>query len=66
MSWDPFLTSSATLAGDNLLFNVSNSGAISITDESGQTGINVVAGNLQAANGIIHALDTVMIPGPGN
>ncbi|QCW99293.1 fasciclin domain-containing protein [Aggregatimonas sangjinii] len=54
--------SSATFEGDNLTFSVTGNGAISITDGSGQTDINVILGNVQAANGVIHALDTVMIP----
>lgn len=54
--------SSATFEGDNLTFSVTGNGAISITDGSGQTDINIILGNVQAANGVIHALDTVMIP----
>jgi len=58
--------SSATFEGDTLTFNVSGNGALSITDGSGQTAINVVLGNVQASNGVIHALDTVMIPDTDN
>ena len=58
--------SSATLEGDALIFSVAESGAVSITDGAGNTDINVIAINIQAANGVVHAIDKVMIPDTTN
>ncbi|WP_340076653.1 fasciclin domain-containing protein [Leptobacterium sp. I13] len=54
------LTSPATLEGDALLFNIGTD--VTITDGAGNTGIRVIATNVQATNGVIHAVDTVLIP----
>ena len=58
--------SPATFEGDTLTFSVSGNGAVSITDGSGQSNINILLANVQASNGVIHALDTVMMPNMSN
>lgn len=54
--------SPATFEGDALTFNILANGAVQITDGSGQSGTTVISANLQTSNGVIHALDTVLIP----
>lgn len=55
----------ATLEGDNLTFSVANEIA-TITDGSGNAGVNIAVGNVQAINGVVHAIDTVLIPNTTN
>lgn len=54
-------TSQATLEGDTLYFTLEN-GDISITDGSGNSNSNLILENIQAINGVIHAIDNVLIP----
>ncbi|WKX77035.1 fasciclin domain-containing protein [Zobellia laminariae] len=55
------LVSPATLQGDALTFTASDETFV-ITDGAGNTGIAIVKADVQAINGIIHAIDTVLIP----
>jgi transforming growth factor-beta-induced protein len=59
------LVSPATLEGDALTFAIAN-GAVSITDGSGANDINVAVANVQAINGVVHAIDKVLIPNTDN
>ncbi len=59
------LVSPATLEGDTLTFAVAD-GAVSITDGSGNDGINIAVANVQAINGVIHAIDKVLLPNTDN
>lgn len=54
------LTTPATLQGSTLTVNISGS-AVSLTTTSGGTS-NVIAVDVQATNGVIHALDAVLLP----
>ena len=56
------LVSPATLQGDALTFTASEETFV-ITDGAGNMGINIVKADVQAINGVIHAIDTVLIPG---
>jgi transforming growth factor-beta-induced protein len=51
---------SATVQGQPIKFKKTGS-ALSITDASGRTS-NVVIANVQASNGVIHAIDRVILP----
>ncbi|WP_446051410.1 fasciclin domain-containing protein [Zobellia laminariae] len=55
------LVSPATLQGDALTFTASDETFV-ITDGAGNTGIAIVKADVQAINGVIHAIDTVLIP----
>ncbi|QLG46412.1 fasciclin domain-containing protein [Costertonia aggregata] len=59
------LESPTTLEGDTLSFNISGS-SVSITDGAGNTGTQVVIANIQGSNGIIHAVNKVLIPNTDN
>ncbi|APQ16356.1 fasciclin domain-containing protein [Maribacter hydrothermalis] len=60
------LVSPATLEGDTLTFTIDGDGNVTITDGSGNAEIGIIAVNVQANNGVIHAIDTVMIPNTTN
>ncbi|OWW23791.1 hypothetical protein B4Q04_18755 [Zobellia sp. OII3] len=55
------LVSPATLQGDALTFTAAND-SFTITDGAGNSGINIVKADVQAMNGVIHAVDTVLLP----
>jgi transforming growth factor-beta-induced protein len=59
------LVSPATLEGDTLTFSITGE-AVSITDGAGNSDINIAVANVQAINGVIHAIDKVMIPDTSN
>ena len=50
-----------TSQGGSLLFNFNDNGAGILTDDNGRTS-NIIAVDVQADNGIIHAIDTVVLP----
>ncbi|WP_299800879.1 fasciclin domain-containing protein [uncultured Maribacter sp.] len=60
------LVSPATLEGDTLTFTIDGDGNVTITDGSGNSEIGIIAVDVQANNGVIHAIDTVMIPDTTN
>jgi transforming growth factor-beta-induced protein len=60
------LTSPATLEGDTLTFAIDSDSNVTITDGSGNTEIGIIAVDVQANNGVIHAINTVMIPNTTN
>ena len=60
------LVSPATLEGDTLTFTIDGDGNVTITDGSGNAEIGIIAVDVQANNGVIHAIDTVMIPNTTN
>ena len=45
----------------DLTFNVGDNGEGILTDNNGRTS-NIIAVDVQADNGIIHAIDTVVLP----
>jgi transforming growth factor-beta-induced protein len=51
----------STANGDALLFNFGDNGEGILTDNNGRTS-NIIAVDVQADNGIIHAIDTVILP----
>ncbi|SHJ84193.1 fasciclin domain-containing protein [Pseudozobellia thermophila] len=55
------LVSPATLEGDTLTFNEAD-GTFTITDGAGNMGTGIVKADVQAINGVIHAVDQVLIP----
>ncbi|MFS4467659.1 fasciclin domain-containing protein [Maribacter sp. 2210JD10-5] len=59
------LVSPATLEGDTLTFSIDGSN-VTITDGSGNMDIGIIAVDVQAANGVIHAINKVMIPDTTN
>jgi transforming growth factor-beta-induced protein len=46
-------------------FTINANGDVTITDENGRTA-TIVAVDVQATNGVIHVLDTVLLPGDGS
>ncbi|MGO4919746.1 fasciclin domain-containing protein [Maribacter spongiicola] len=60
------LVSPGTLEGDTLTFAIDGDGNVTITDGSGNAEIGIIAVDVQANNGVIHAIDTVMIPDTTN
>tara|TARA_R110002033_G_scaffold45795_3_gene89860 strand:+ start:13589 stop:15460 length:1872 start_codon:yes stop_codon:yes gene_type:complete len=60
------LTSPATLEGDTLTFTIDGDNNVTIIDGSGNSEIGIIAVDVQANNGVIHAIDTVMIPDTTN
>lgn len=59
------LMSPATLEGDALTFTATGE-SFTITDGAGNAGINIAVANVQAVNGVIHAVDKVLIPNTDN
>ncbi|WP_127139741.1 fasciclin domain-containing protein [Flagellimonas marinaquae] len=53
-----------TLEGDDITINLPGTGdnIADITDGAGNTGIGIIAVDVQASNGVIHAVNTVLIP----
>ncbi len=60
------LESPATLEGDTLTFAIDADGNVTITDGSGAMDIGIIAVDVQANNGVIHAINKVMIPDTTN
>jgi uncharacterized surface protein with fasciclin (FAS1) repeats len=60
------LESPATLEGDTLTFAIDADGNVTITDGSGNSNIGIIAVDVQANNGVIHAINKVMIPDTTN
>lgn len=60
--------SPATLEGDNITINLPGTGEYiaDITDGAGNTGIGIIVVDVQANNGVIHVVDTVLIPDTNN
>lgn len=54
-----------SLEGDLLTFSTAN-GELNITDGSGNENILVVVGDIMAVNGVLHAIEKVMLPDTGN
>ncbi len=54
-----------SLEGDDLLF-ANIGGALELTDGSGNAGIEIAVTNIQASNGVIHLIDTVLLPDTSN
>ena len=50
-----------TLQGDELTVEVSDSGDVTLIDDQGNR-INVTTTDVQASNGVIHVIDTVLMP----
>ena len=59
------LVSPATLEGDALTFSADND-TFSITDGLGNSGVGIVVANIQAVNGVVHAIDAVLLPDTEN
>ncbi|MCM5661384.1 fasciclin domain-containing protein [Galbibacter mesophilus] len=57
-----------SLEGDNITVSLPGTGEniADLTDGAGNTGIGVIAVDVQATNGVIHAIDTVLIPDTTN
>ena len=51
----------STAGGGNLTFNVGDNGQGTLTDNNGRIS-NIIAVDVQANNGIVHAIDTVVLP----
>ncbi len=60
--------SPATLEGDAITINLPGTGdnIADVTDGAGNTGIGITAVDVQAANGVIHVLNTVLLPDTTN
>ncbi len=58
----------ATLEGDMITINLPGTGdnIADVTDGEGNTGIGIIAVDVQAGNGVIHVLNQVMIPDTTN
>jgi len=61
-------TTATTLEGDMITINLPGTGdnIADITDGAGNTGIGIDAVDVQAINGVIHVVDTVLIPDTSN
>ncbi|MFS4415153.1 fasciclin domain-containing protein [Maribacter sp. 2307ULW6-5] len=59
------LVSPATLEGDTVTFSITD-GVVTITDGAGNSTAQVIAADVQAGNGVIHAVNTVLIPDTTN
>ncbi len=55
----------ATLEGDELTFTAAGD-TYTITDGSGNVEVNIAVANVQAINGVVHAIDSVLIPDTTN
>ncbi|MEX0290667.1 MAG: fasciclin domain-containing protein [Flavobacteriaceae bacterium] len=60
--------SAATLEGDAITVNLPGTGdnIADITDGAGNSGIGIIAVDVQAANGVVHVLNTVLLPDTQN
>ena len=67
---NPGDTVAATLEGDNITITLPGTdngvNIADITDGSGNTGIGIIAVDVQAGNGVIHVVDTVLLPDTNN
>ena len=57
-----------TLEGDDITINLPGTGdnIADITDGAGNTGIGIIAVDVQAYNGVIHVVNTVLLPDTSN
>ena len=57
-----------TLEGDNITINLPGTGdnIADVTDGAGNTGAGIIAVDVQAGNGVIHVLNTVLLPDTNN
>ncbi|QFZ55291.1 fasciclin domain-containing protein [Oceanihabitans sp. IOP_32] len=57
-------TTAATLQGDSVTITLpgTNGNIADMTDGAGNTGIGITAVDVQASNGVIHVIDTVLLP----
>lgn len=60
------LISPATLEGDTLTFTIDSDSNVTITDGSSNSEIGIIAVDVQANNGVIHTINTVMTPNTNN
>lgn len=51
-----------TVNGAKITVNVSDAGAVSLTDAAGNT-VNVTTTDIETSNGVIHVIDGVLMPG---
>jgi uncharacterized surface protein with fasciclin (FAS1) repeats len=51
-----------TVNGAKITVNVSDAGAVSLTDAAGNT-VNVTTTDIETSNGVIHVIDGVILPG---
>ncbi|WP_445381818.1 fasciclin domain-containing protein [Robiginitalea sp. IMCC43444] len=67
---NPGNTPATTLEGDDIIITLpaTDNGVniADVTDGSGNTGIGIIAVDVQAGNGVIHVLDQVLIPDTSN
>ncbi len=65
---NPGDTTAPTLEGDNITITLPGSGEniADVTDGAGNTGIGIIAVDVQAGNGVIHVLNQVLIPDTHN
>ncbi len=61
-------TTAPTLEGDNIIITLpgTDTNIADVTDGAGNTGIGIIAVDVQAGNGVIHVLDTVLLPDTTN
>ncbi|MEL6484944.1 MAG: fasciclin domain-containing protein, partial [Bacteroidota bacterium] len=61
-------TNAPTLEGDEIIITLpgTNGNIADVTDGAGNTGIGIDQVDVQAINGVIHVLDTVLIPDTNN
>ncbi|WP_445384648.1 fasciclin domain-containing protein [Robiginitalea sp. IMCC44478] len=67
---NPGNTPATTLEGDDIIITLPGTdngvNIADVTDGSGNTGIGIIAVDVQAGNGVIHVLDQVLIPDTSN
>lgn len=67
---NPGDTVAPTLEGDNITITLPGTdngvNIADVTDGAGNTGIGIIAVDVQAGNGVIHVLDTVLLPDTNN
>lgn len=65
---NPGDTTAPTLEGDNITITLPGTGGniADVTDGAGNTGIGIIAVDVQAGNGVIHVLNQVLIPDTHN